>query len=144
MVRYVPAVCLCLMLLWGSTACAPKHSEPLLSEHGYRVSLDVSDTRIWLGSGGPGFPQAAEVVVRVRDAQDRPVDGIAVMFSVEPSWTQNVSLTPAETRTQNGEAHTTVQANTIGVFHVMARVDNVTPRAAITVASRPSPASSGS
>ena len=141
MVRYVPTVCLCLLLLWGSTACAPKYSEsPVLSEHGYRVSLHVSDTLIWLGPPGPGFPRTAEVVVRVQDAQGQPVDGIAVMFSVEPSWTQSVSLIPAEALTRHGEAHAILQQpNTTAIIHVMARVDNVVREAAITVSHRSIP-----
>jgi hypothetical protein len=144
MVRYVPTLCLCFMLLWVSTACAPKHHESAaLSEHGYRVSLHVSDTLIWLGST-PGFPQAAELVVRVRDAQGQPVDGIAVMFSVEPSWAQSASLIPLEALTRNGDVHTSFQASTTGVVHVMARVDNVTRQATITVMGRPSPTNPGS
>jgi len=140
MVRYVPAVCLCLLLLWSSTACAPKHSEsPVLSEHGYRVSLHVSDTLIWLGPPGRGFPHTAEVVVRVQDAQGQSVDGVAVMFSVEPSWTQSVSLTPAEALTRHGEVHTILQPGTTGIIHVMARVDNVVREAAITVSNRSIP-----
>ena len=140
MLRSVPTICLCCMLLWVSTGCAPKHTaSSALSEHGYRVSLHVSDTLIRLGPAGPGGPQAAELVVRVRDAQGQPVDGVAVQFSVEPSWTQNVSLTPAEALTRNGEARSIFQANTTGVVHVMARADNVTRVATITVASRPSP-----
>ncbi len=139
MVRYVLAVGLCL-LLWSSTACAPKHSEsPVLSERGYRVSLHVSDTLIWLGPPGRGFPHTAEVVVRVQDAQGQPVDGVAVMFYVEPSWTQSVSLTPAEALTRHGEAHTILQPSTTGIIHVMARVDNVVREAAITVSNRSIP-----
>jgi hypothetical protein len=61
------------------------------------------------------------------------------VFSVEPSWTQNASFTPAEALTRNGVAHAIFQANTTGVVHVMARVDNVTRGATITVASRPTP-----
>ena len=145
MVRSVPTICLCCVLLWVSTACAPLHTESAVpSEHGYRVSLHISDTLIWLGPGGPAFPQAAELVVRVRDAQGQPVDGILVRFAVEPSWTQNASLTPAETLTRNGEARASFQANTIGVVHVMARVDNVASETAITIDSRPSPTGGGS
>jgi hypothetical protein len=72
------------------------------------------------------------------------VDGIPVRFAVEPSWTQNASLTPAETRTRNGEARAIFQANTIGVVQVMAYVDNVTPEAHITIAAPPSPTGGGS
>ena len=143
MVRSIPAVCLCCMLLWISTACAPKHTE-LLSEHGYRVSLHVSDTLIWIGPPRSNFPEAAILVVRVRDAQGQPVDGIPVRFSVEPSWTQNASFTPAEMLTRNGEARAIFQANTIGVVHVMANVDNVTCEATITIDTTPSPSGGGS
>ena len=49
MVRYVPILGFCWMLLWVSTACAPLHNAPeTLSEHGYRISLHVSDPRIFL------------------------------------------------------------------------------------------------
>ena len=144
MIRSVPTLCLCCMLLWVSTACAPMHTEStVLSEHGYRVSLHVSEPLIYLGPGRPTLPQAAVLVVRVRDAQGQPVDGIAVRFSVEPSWTQNASLTPAETLTRNGEARASFQANTIGVVHVMAQVDNVTREATITIDTTPSPAGGG-
>jgi len=143
MLRFVPTLCLCCMLLWISTACAPLQYEiPVQSEHGYRVSLHLSDTLIWLGPVR-GFPQAAVLLVRVRDAQGQPVDGLTVLFSVEPDWTQNAALTPAEVRTRNGEARTIFQANTTGVVHVMARVDDVTRDAAMTVNSRPSPIGGG-
>jgi hypothetical protein len=145
MVRSISLIGLGCMLLWVSTACAPKHNElSALSERGHRVSLSVSDTLIWVDSPGLNFPRAAELVVRVRDAQGQPVDGIAVVFSVEPDWTQDATFTPAEARTRNGEARTNFQATATGVVHVMARVENVTHRAAITIASRPSPFSGGS
>jgi len=113
MVRYVSTLGFCWMLLWVSTACAPLPHEPeALSEHGYRVSLHVSDTRIFLGASGPSLPQASEMVVRVRDAQGQPVDGLPVVFSAEPSWTQNVSFTPPEARTRNGEVRPIFEANT--------------------------------
>ena len=140
MVCYISIPGFCCMLLWGSTACAPLPHEPeALSEHGYRVSLQVSDTLIFLGASGPSLPQASEVVVRVRDAQDQPVDGLPVVFSAEPSWTQNVSFTPVEARTRHGQARTIFEANTTGVVHIMARVDNATREARITIQSRPSP-----
>jgi len=105
--------------------------------------LHVSDTLIFLGASGVSLPQASEVVVRVRDAQGQPVDGLPVVFSAEPSWAQNVSFTPAEARTRNGEARTIFGANTTGVVHIMARVDHITREARITMQSRPSPGSGG-
>ena len=90
MVRYILLLGFWCMLLWGSTACAPlPHKPEALSEHGYRVSLQVSNTLIFLGASGASLPQASEVMVRVRDAQGQPVDGLLVVFSAEPSWTQN-------------------------------------------------------
>jgi len=140
MARYVPTIGLCCMLLWVCMACVPKDNGPAaLLEHGYRVSLHVSDPLIQLGPGGPGIPNTAEVVVRVHNAQGQSVNGIAVVFSVEPSWTQNASFTPTEALTRNGQARSILQANTTGVVHIMARVDNVTRVAHITVAGRPSP-----
>ena len=143
MARLIPTIGLCCLLLWVSTACTPKYAEfSAPSEHGYRVSLDVSDTLLLFGPGS-SLPQAL-VVVRVRDAQGQPVDGIPVRFAVEPSWTENAALTPAETSTRKGEARAIFQANTLGVVHVMAQVDNVTREASITIASRPSPSGGGS
>ena len=145
MLRSVSTLCLCCMILWISTAYAPMQYElPVQSEHGYRVSLHISDTLIWIGTARSNFPQAAILVVRVRDAQGQPVDGIPVRFAVEPSWTQNASLTPAETLTRNGEARAIFQANTIGVVQVMAQVDNVTQEARITISSPPSPSAGAS
>ncbi len=82
-------------------------------------------------------------MVRVRDAQGQPVDGLPVVFAAEPSWTQNVSFTPPEVRTRNGEARTIFEANTTGVVHIMAGIDHVTREARITIQSRPSPVGGG-
>jgi hypothetical protein len=144
MVRYVPTVCLCLLLLGSSIACALKRgASSALSERGYRVSLQVSDTIIFFGLPDPRYPQTAEMVVRVRDAQGQPIDGITVLFSVAPSWAQYTSLTPAEVHTRHGEARAVLAAKTTGVVPVMARVDNVTLEAAITVERRPVPSDAG-
>jgi len=144
MVRYVPTIGFYCMLLWVSTACTPLPHEPeALSEHGYRVSLHVSDTLIFLGASCLSVPRVSEIVVRVRDAQGQPVDGLPVVFSAEPSWTQNVSFTPAEARTRHGEARTIFEANTTGVVHMMARIDHVAREARITMQSRPSPTGGG-
>jgi hypothetical protein len=80
---------------------------------------------------------------RVRDAQGQPVDGLPVVFSAEPSWTQNVSFTPVEARTCHGQARTIFEANTTGVVHMMARVDHVRRGARMTIPSHPSPGGGG-
>jgi hypothetical protein len=136
--RSMPTVCLCLLLLGGTIACALKRgTASALSERGYRVALQVSDPIIFFGLPDARYPQTAEVVVRVRDAQDQPIEGLPVLFSVAPSWTPYASLTPAEVRTRNGEARAVFAAKTTGVVPVMARIDNVTLAAAITVERRP-------
>jgi hypothetical protein len=104
--------------------------------------LDVSDPLIWLGLPGPGFPQEAILIVRVRDAQRQPVDGVAVRFQAEPSWTYDVSLTPEQGLTRNGEARTVLSPRTTGIVHVEARADNVVLRTAITISRRSIPANS--
>jgi hypothetical protein len=48
-----------------------------------------------------------------------------------------------EARTRHGQARTIFEANTTGVVHIMARVDNVTREARITIQSRPSPVGGG-
>jgi hypothetical protein len=94
-------------------------------------------------STGIGSPLASAVVVRVCDAQGQPVEGLPVVFAAEPSWTQNVSFTPPEARTRDGQARTIFEANTTGVVHITARVDRVTREARITIQSRPSPVGGG-
>jgi hypothetical protein len=103
-------------------------------------SLDLN----FLGASGLNLPQASEVVVRVPGAQDQPVDGLAVVFSAEPPWTQNVSFAPAVARTRHGEARITFEANTTGVVHIVAHVDHVMREARrMTIQSRPSPVGDG-
>jgi hypothetical protein len=101
--------------------------------------LHISDTLIWFGPPDTRFnlPRTSEVLVRVRDAQGQSVDGITVLFSVEPSWTPYASLTPTEAPTRNGEARATFEASTTGVIPIMTRVDNATLGASIAVSSRP-------
>jgi hypothetical protein len=68
---------------------------------------------------------------------------MTVLFSVAPSWMQYASLTPAEVRTRNGEAQAVFAARATGVVPVMARVDNATLKATITVERRPVPSDAG-
>ena len=137
MVRYMALVLMCLILVLGGAACAPKLVGPTPSA-GYSFSLEVSQPVIWMGAGllvgGVQFPQTAELIVRVQDAQGRPVDGIPVTFEVEQGWERSISLTPSQTNTRGGIARAILsEPQTIGVVRVMARVDNVTAQATLTV-----------
>ncbi len=137
MARRMALVLTCLVLMLGGTACAPKLVGPTPGA-GYRFALEVSNQIIWLGQGPfPGyapFPQAAELVVRVQDAQGRLVDGVPVTFEVEPGWVGSIALVPFQTSTRGGIARAILSApQTTGVVHVMARVDTMTAQARLTV-----------
>jgi hypothetical protein len=128
----------CLILTLGGIACAPKLVGPTPGS-GYRFSLEVSEPRIWLVSGilvgdVQDLPQATELIVRVQDAQGRPVDGVPVAFEVEPSWAQSIALAPSHTTTRGGIARAMVSdPQTTGVVHILARVDTMTAQARLTV-----------
>ena len=137
MAQHMALVSMCLVLMLGGTACAPKLVGPTPGA-GYRFSLEVSEPIIWMGAGifggGPQLPRTADLIVRVQDAQGRPVDGVPVMFEVEPGWARSLSLDPSQTSTRGGIARATLsEPLTTGVVHVMARVDNVTAQSRLTV-----------
>ena len=137
MAQPMALVSMCLVLMLGGTACAPKLVGPTPGA-GYRFSLEVSEPIVWMGAGifggGPQLPRTSDLIVRVQDAQGRPVDGVPVMFEVEPGWAESIALAPSQTSTRGGIARATLsEPLTTGVVHVMARVDNVTTQARLTV-----------
>jgi len=138
MVRHMALVWMCLILTLGGTACAPQLVGPTPGA-GYRFSLEVSEPTIWLVSGilvgnVRDLTQSTELIVRVQDAQGRPVDGVPVTFEVEPSWEQSIALAPSHTTTRGGRARAVVSnPQTTGVVHILARVDNITAQARLTV-----------
>jgi hypothetical protein len=138
-------ILVCLVLFCSSMACAPALVGPTAS--GYAFSLQASPPRIWIGvfeaADAQRFPTTTEVIVRVQDAQGRPVDGVPVAFEVEPNWARHASVSPAQAVTQVGIAQTIFQAQLIGVVRVMARVDHTTAQTRITVSIRPSPTGGG-
>ena len=137
MARYMALVLMCLVLMAGGTACAPKLVGPTPGA-GYIFSLEVSEPIVWMGAGifggGPQLPRTSALIVRVQDAQGRPVDGVPVLFEVEPGWARNLTLDPSQTSTRSGIAQAILsESQTTGVVHVMARVDNVAAQARLTV-----------
>jgi hypothetical protein len=137
MAQHIALVSMCLVLLLGGTACAPKLVGPTPGA-GYRFSLEVSEPIIWMGAGligkGPELPRASALIVRVQDAQGRPVDGVPVTFELEPGWAESIALAPSQTSTRGGIAQAILsESRTTGVVHVMARVDNVTAQSRLTV-----------
>jgi hypothetical protein len=138
MVRRMALVLTGLILLLGGTACAPKLVGPTPGA-GYRFSLEVSEPTIWLVSGilagdVQGLTPSTELIVRVQDAQGRPVEGVPVTFEVEPSWAPSIALAPSHTTTRGGIAQAVVSnPQTTGVVHILARVDTMTAQARLTV-----------
>lgn len=124
------------LLLSGGFACAAKSMvSPVTTAHGYMVTFDVSDRQIWLGPQAVGVPRPnmATLRVQVRDQQGQRLDGIPVVFTVEPSWENSVTITSPHTRTEAGIAQALFDPRLTGVVPVMAQVDGQTYKARITV-----------
>jgi len=144
MTRYVQTVLLSLALVCSSMACAPKLGGPTVPSS-YFFSLRAYDSQIWLQLPGlplaARLPRVAELVVRVQDAQGRPVDGVAVMFELEPAWQPSASITPQHASTRDGMVRAILEPKTTGVIRVMARVADVTQEVAIAVSHPGTPSS---
>jgi hypothetical protein len=137
MARRMALILMGLFLVLGGAACAPKRVGPTAGA-GYVFSLQVSEATIWFGvmdsTAAARFPQATEVIVRAQDAQGRAVDGVPVTFALEPGWARSATLAPAHTTTQGGRARAVFsEPKTTGVVRVMARVDDTTAQARLTV-----------
>ena len=137
MARRIALVLLSLVLALAVTACAPKLVGPTAGS-GYVFSLQVSEAIIWVGqidsARAAQFPQVAELIVHVQDAQGRPVDGVPVTFEVEPGWARSASIAPSQTTTRGGIARAIFsEPQTSGVVRVIAHVDNTTAQARLTV-----------
>jgi hypothetical protein len=145
MARRLALVLMSLVLALEVSACAPKLMGPTAGS-GYVFSLQTYPTVIWVGvldlTAAARYPQAAEVIVRVQDAQGRAVDGVPVTFELEPEWAMSTTLVPFQTTTRGGIARAVVsEPKTSGVVRVMARVDNTTAQTRLTVQSYPTPPS---
>jgi hypothetical protein len=132
-------VLMSLILALAVPACAPKLVGPTAGS-GYVFSLQTYPTLIWVGQVEPSvaaqFPQVAEVIVRVQDAQGRAVDGVPVTFELEPEWAGSATLAPSQTTTRGGIARAVFsEPRTSGIVRVMARVDNTTAQTRLTIQS---------
>ena len=137
MVRRTVLVLVGLVLALGGQACAPKLIGPTAGA-GYVFSLQVFPAIVWVGQVDSAvaaqFPQVAEVLVRVQDAQRRAVDGVPVTFELEPEWAGSATLAPSQTTTQGGIAQAVFsEPNTSGIVQVIARVDNTTAQTRLIV-----------
>jgi hypothetical protein len=147
MARRLALVLMGLVLALGCPACAPKLVGPT-SGSGYVFSLQTYPAVIWVGvldlTAAARYPQAAEVIVRVQDAQGRALDGVPVTFELEPEWARSATLVPSQTTTRGGIARAVFSGpKTSGVVRVMARVDNTTSQTRLTVETYQTPPSQG-
>jgi hypothetical protein len=139
MAQRLAGVLMSLILALAVPACAPKLVGPTAGS-GYVFSLQTYPTLIWVGQVEPSvaaqFPQVAEVIVRVQDAQGRAVDGVPVAFELEPEWAGSATLAPSQTTTRGGIARAVFsEPRTSGIVRVMARVDNTTAQTRLTIQS---------
>lgn len=118
---------LCLVLLFGSFGCAPKFVGPT-NPSGYRFAVIAPALVL--------ARESDEIVVRVQDAQGQKVDGVSVSFQVDPSWAGNASVTPTQSITRRGEAHTTFWAGIVGIVPVQVQVENMQENFTIAVSLR--------
>src|SRR5215831_7816400 len=137
MAQRIALVLMSLILALAVPACAPKLVGPTAGS-GYVFSLQTYPTLIWVGQVDTAvaaqFPQVAEVIVRVQDAQGRAVDGVPVTFELEPAWARSAVLAPSQTTTRGGIARAVFsEPRTSGVVRIMARVDNTTAQTRLTV-----------
>ena len=145
MARRLALVLMSLVLALEDPACAPKLVGPTAGS-GYVFSLQTYPTIIWVWvitlTAAARYPQAAEVIVRVQDAQGRAVDGVPVTFELEPEWASSAALAPSQTTTRGGIARAVFsEPQTSGVVRVTARVDNTTAQTRLTVQTYQTPTS---
>jgi len=128
--QYSRLIILCLVLIVHSMACTSMRAGPTVPS-GYFFALSTPST-VFLND-------ITTVVVSVYDAQGRPVDGIPVVFQVEPAQATNVSLTPQRVVTQRGKAETVVQPAQAGLVRITAMVEQTAHSVTIAVVRREIP-----
>lgn len=127
--RYGQMGLLCLVLVIGVLACAPKRIGPT-TQSGYFFSV-----------AAPGLVmlhQRDTIVVRVQDAHGKPIDNVAVAFEIAPDWKDNATVSPVRATTQRGQAQTMFHAGLVGRVRVTVRVEDMSEAVMIPVSGRPS------
>jgi hypothetical protein len=145
MARRLALVLMGLVLALGILACAPKLLGPTAGS-GYVFSLQTYPETIWVGvldlTAAARYPQTAEVIVRVQDAQGRAVDGVPVTFELEPGWANSAVLAPSQITTRGGIARAVFsEPRTSGLVRVMVHVDKTMAQTRLTVQTYEAPTS---
>jgi hypothetical protein len=77
--------------------------------------------------------QPVNVIVQVRTSRGQLVDGLPVEFRLTPSSTRDTWILPHHTITRRGIARAMLQAGSVGMVQVTARVGTITKHADIAV-----------
>jgi hypothetical protein len=139
--RRIILLFLCSLYLWG---CASSRHYLGPTARGYEFHASAVPEQIFLPSdlvSPQNFPTSSTVLVRVRDVNQTPADGVPVMFQFAGSECQGVvTLSAQQTVTSQGQASITLTpANTTGSCRLAVRVDNVTQDLWVNVSNPPSP-----
>jgi len=139
--RRIILLFLCSLCLWG---CASSRQYLGPTARGYEFHASAVPEQIFLPSdlvSSYNFPTSSTVLVRVRNVNQTPVDGVPVMFQFAGSECQGVvTLSAQQAVTLHGQASITLTpANTTGSCRVAVRVDNVTQDLWVNVSNPPSP-----
>jgi len=138
--RRIILLFLCSLYLWG--CASSKYLGP--TARGYEFHASLAPEQIFLPSdlvSSYNFPTSSTVLVRVRNVNQTPVDGVPVMFQFAGSECQGVvTLSAQQAVTLQGQASITLTpANTTGSCRLAVRVDNVTQDLWVNVSNPPSP-----
>ena len=139
--RRIILLFLCSLCLWG---CASSRQYLGPTARGYEFHASAVPEQIFLPSdlvSSYNFPTSSTVLVRVRNVNKTPVDGVPVMFQFAGSECQGVvTLSAQQAVTLQGQVSITLTpANTTGSCRVAVRVDNVTQDLWVNVSNPPSP-----
>jgi len=139
--RRIILLFLCSLCLWG---CASSRQYLGPTARGYEFHASAVPEQIFLPSdlvSSYNFPTSSTVLVRVRNVNQTPVDGVPVMFQFAGSECQGVvTLSAQQAVTLQGQVSITLTpANTTGSCRLAVRVDNVTQDLWVNVSNPPSP-----
>ena len=139
--RRIILILLCSVGLCGCGAAA-RHLGP--TAHGYSFHASIVANTIFIPSdlvSPQDYPSTTTLLVQVRDVNEKPVDGVPVVFQFAGSECQGVlTLSAQRAVTLQGQVSITLTtANTTGACRLAVRVDNVTQELWVTVTSPPDP-----
>ncbi len=142
--RRLQLTMLCAVLAWGSIAYA-RYLGPTAHGHYFHASALPSEIFLTgdLIADDPEqaelYPDAATLIVHVRDANRQPVDGMPVTFQLGPKCQGVGQLSAPRAVTRHGAASVTFTGTTTIACRIAIRVDNVTQEIWVDISQAPDP-----